>query len=103
MSDQMEQRRLERWSSVLVCVLAALGLAYVVAGMVVGAPRTFDRGTSSVGSVALQEVLGAATVACLLAAFVFGTRRLPKAISALAASVLMVTIWLLALLAERAS
>jgi len=80
-SDPASRKPSQLWSSALLAVCAALGVAYVVAGMVDGAPRTFDRGTSSVKSVVLQEGLGGVTVLCLLITLVFAVRRLPKAIT----------------------
>ena len=102
-TDRAPHERLERWSSALVCVCTVLGLAYVVAGMVDGAPRTFDRGTSSVGSVVLQEALGGVTVLCLLATLVFAARRLPRAIPTFSVGALIGVFWLFAWVSERAS
>jgi len=102
-SDPASRKPLQLWSSALLAVCAVLGVAYVVAGMVDGAPRTFDRGTSSVKSVVVQEALGGVTVLCLLVALVFAVRRLPKAITMFSAGVVMGVIWLVAFLSERAS
>ena len=102
-SDPASRKPLQLWSSALLAVCAVLGVAYVVAGMVDGAPRTFDRGTSSVKSVVLQEALGGVTVLCLLVTLVFAVRRLPKAITMFSAGVVMGVIWLVAFLSERAS
>jgi hypothetical protein len=88
--------------------LIAAVAVYVAVGMIQGANPNFSKGVSSTGSVLVQELAGALTLAALAMAAVGLVRvvrgkRAGGLLVLLPVGLLLACVWWLALLVERAS
>src|SRR6187549_3732926 len=88
--------------------LVAAVAAYVAVGMIQGANPNFSKGVSSTGSILVQELAGALTLAALAVAAVGLVRaargkRAGGLLVLLPVGLLLACVWWLALLVERAS
>jgi len=92
----------------VVGVVAAAVAVYVAVGMIQGANPNFSRGVSPTGSILVQELAGALTLAALVAALL-GAIRIARGKRAggflilLPVGLVLAVVWWLALLVERAS
>jgi hypothetical protein len=89
-------------------LLIAAVAAYVAVGMIHGANPNFSKGVSSTGSILVQELAGALTLAALAVAAVGLVRvvrgkRAGGLLILLPVGLLLAFVWRLALLVERAS
>jgi hypothetical protein len=88
--------------------LIAAVAVYVAVGMIQGANPNFSKGVSSTGSVLVQELAGALTLAALAMAAlglvrVVRGKRAGGLLVLLPVGLLLACVWWLALLVERAS
>lgn len=94
-------------TSVIGCLTAAVA-AYVAAGMIGGANPDFSRGRSPTGSIVVQEIVGALTLATLGLAIrelvlVAKGKHASRFVTLLPAGLVLALGWWFALLVERAS